>query len=343
MILHLLCWDTKFVPSFISFIQKNFIKEPHKFIVYGEFDVDSICELHNVDCYQSLLKNILALSKAMTSAKKIFLHGLFCSHLLYLLFLQPWLLKKCHWVIWGGDLYIHASEKKDWRWYKNEFFRRFAIKRIGHLVTYVEGDADLARQWYGATGQYQECLMYPSNLYKECESLHKENSTINIQVGNSADPSNNHLEVFEKILAYKNQDINIFVPLSYGDKIYANKITKIGNKMFGNKFIPITKFLAPDKYIMLLGLIDISVFAHRRQQGMGNIITLLGLGKKVFIRNNITPWNTFNKHKIKVFDINYFNLDALDALTIKQNKVKVKEYFSHINLCKQWQNIFESK
>ena len=38
-------------------------------------------------------------------SRKIILHGLFDFRLIICLFFMPWLLKKCYWVIWGGDLY----------------------------------------------------------------------------------------------------------------------------------------------------------------------------------------------------------------------------------------------
>ena len=342
-ILHLLGWDKKFVPSFIDFIHKSFSDERHKFIVYGDVDTDVILALPNIVSYRSLLKNGLALSKEMERADKIILHGMFSSHLLYILSLQSWLLKKCHWVIWGGDLYIHTAENKDWRWHKDEFFRRFVIKRIGHLVTYIPGDVDLARQWYGAKGQYHECLMYPSNLYKEYDVPQKEHTTVNIQVGNSADPTNNHLEVFEKLLPHKEQDIKIYVPLSYGDQNYTAKVIETGKQMFGDKFIPLTAFMPFEKYLEFLGQIDIAVFNHKRQQGMGNTITLLGLGKKVYMRNDVTPWTMFSSKGIKLFDVQHIDITPIHDESAQKNITIIKTLFTENILIEQLKTIFRTE
>lgn len=43
---------------------------------------------------------------------------------------------------------------------------------------------------------------------------------------------------------------------------------------------PIVDFMDFNEYINFLSTIDIAIFNHKRQQGMGNIITLLGMGKK---------------------------------------------------------------
>ena len=37
-------------------------------------------------------------------------------------------------------------------------------------------------------------------------------------------------------------------------------------------------------YLKILGKIDIAIFNHERQQAVGNITSLLGLGKKVYIK-----------------------------------------------------------
>ena len=166
-ILHLCGWDKKFILTFQNLIRCHFADGMHKFIIYGAVDQDEILQSADVVVYSSLLKNTFALLKAMQHAEKIILHGLFNNHLFYILALQPWALKKCHWVIWGGDLYVKRTALKSWRWRKNEFFRRFVITRLGYLLTYVPGDVALARLWYGAKGEYRECLMYSSNIYKE--------------------------------------------------------------------------------------------------------------------------------------------------------------------------------
>jgi dTDP-N-acetylfucosamine:lipid II N-acetylfucosaminyltransferase len=210
------------------------------------------------------------------------------------------------------------------------------------LITYIKGDYELAQKWYGATGTYYECFMYPSNLYKEYDIKPRAHDTINIQVGNSADPTNNHIEVFEKLAIYKHKNIKVYVPLSYGgNPEYAQKIISVGNDMFGDKFIAMTDFMSFDNYLDFLADIDIAVFNHNRQQAMGNAITLLGLGKKVYIRNDVTPWEMFEERGIKVLDVANIELSELDQATKQQNMEKVKEQFSKKYLIKQLETVFQ--
>lgn len=235
--------------------------------------------------------------------------------------------------MWGGDFYFPE---------KQGGFKKKVIRKMGHFVTYIKGDYEQVQKWYGAKGKYHECFMYPSNLYKEYDIKSKEHKTINIQLGNSADPTNNHIDVLEKLRVYKDEDIKIYAPLSYGNQGYAQSVILKGKELFGRKFIALTEFMVFDQYLEFLADIDIAIFAHKRQQAMGNTITLLGLGKKVYMRSDITPWKLFDGIGVKVFDVGNIKLELIDAQTKLKNQEKVKKYFSQKNYFTQLQNLFES-
>lgn len=324
----------KFNVPFIDFVAEHFDVTQHQFVFlqvpqyrYGiteETDVIWIDKKYRV----------VELLKYMYAAGKIIIHGLWSNHLMKLLFFQFWLLKKYYHVMWGGDFYF--PEEQSW-------LKKQIIKNMGHLITYIKGDYELAQKWYGANGEYHECFMYPSNLYKEYAIEPKEHNIINIQLGNSADPTNNHMDVLKSLAKYKDENIKIFVPLSYGDKEYAKEVITKGKEIFGDKFLPLTEFMPFQKYLDFLSEIDIAIFAHKRQQAMGNTITLLGLGKKVYMQSDITPWKLFSDIDVKVFDVENIKIDLIDKQVQKENQEKIKEYFSEENYLSQLQNLFESK
>ena len=129
------------------------------------------------------------------------------------------------------------------------------------------------------------------------------------------------------------------MPLSYGDLNYAKEVIAIGKEIFKDNFIPITDYMDFSEYISLLGTIDIAIFNHNRQQAMGNITTLLGLGKKVYIRTDITSYSYLSDLGINIYDTNNFELSKLSETNKEQNIKIVKEYFSKETLVKQWENI----
>ncbi len=332
-IIHLMILD-KFNVPFIEFVEQNLNAKNHKYIFLQKPKYEyGMTKDYDIVWIDKKLKNFKLL-QYLYQAKKIIIHGLWSDRLLQILYLQPWLLQKCYWVMWGGDFYFPKQQS----WLKKQ-----VIKKMGHLITYIKGDYELAKKWYGAKGQYHKCLMYPSNLYKEYNVKQKKHNHINIQLGNSADPTNNHLDILKKLEKYKDKDIKIFTPLSYSDLEYAKEVIKKGEEIFGDKFIPLTEFMPFDKYLKFLGEIDIAIFAHKRQQAMGNTITLLGLGKKVYMRRDVTPWKLFEDIGVKIFDVNNITLDLIDEKIKIDNQQKIKSYFSHKSYIKQLKSIFDGE
>lgn len=337
----------KFIEPFIEFVEDNFddFENRHIFFVWG--DVSKFCIKSRFNLKNSnkrkieKIKYILSMVFAIQKAEKIILHGLFVQWHLMLLSLMPWNLKKCYWMIWGGDLYTHKLSKRSLGWWKSELFRRFVIERIGHFITHIEGDYRLAQQWYGAKGEWHECFMYPSNLYQEARTLSSPHDGISILLGNSADPSNNHIEVLEKLKSYAGENIKIFCPLSYGDQSHAQRVSDYGESLFGVKFVSLRNYMPLEEYNELLAKIDIAIFNHNRQQGMGNTTTLLGMGKKVFIRNDVTPYMMFKNLGVKVYPVNNLELNKIDSGVALANSVAIKSYFSIDRLKAQWGVIYE--
>ena len=329
-IIHIMVSEEKFAFPFIKFVNNHFPLDKHLFVILG---------MKNDKFEKLISKNIifidekikyLSLILLLNYSNKIILHGLWSQRINQILFVNPWLYKKCYWVMWGGDFYFPE---------KQPFLQRYTIKSIGHFVTYIKGDYELAKKWYGAKGTYHECFMYSSNLYKEYNVIESKHETINIQIGNSADSTNNHIEILQRLSKYADEDIKIFIPLSYGDENYAKEVIMKGKKMFGNKFKPMVDFMPFNEYLKFLGSIDIAIFAHKRQQAMGNTITLLGLGKKVYMRSDVTPWKFLQDIDIKVFDVEKMELNIISEDVKSKNINKTKKYFSHKNLLNQWKRI----
>lgn len=330
-----------FTTSFFRLVEKEFEHAQHFILSHAatdEWSEDLKIKNKNLAGLSWFLGFIWSLYRA----DRVIIHGLFDRYVIILLALQPWLLKKSYWMIWGADLYAYETGPRSWKWKLKEFFRRPVIKNMGHLVTYVDGDVELARNWYRATGKYHECIMYTSNIYREYAVKGEAHELINIQVGNSADPSNNHLEIFERLAPFRNQEIAIYVPLAYGSREYAQSVISAGRDRFGVKFKPLTDFMPFDQYLDFLGKIDIAIFNHKRQQAMGNIITLLGLGKKVYMRSDITPWLMFKRKGVKVYENSEIELSLMDERSMRHNQEAIRANFSEKLIVDQLKKIFEA-
>jgi len=167
----------------------------------------------------------------------------------------------------------------------------------------------------------------------------KKSSTINIQIGNSADPSNEHFEMLGILKKYRDEDIKIFAPLSYGPKEYALRVKEEGERIFGKKFVALLDFMPYEQYLRFLGDVDIAMFNHRRQQAMGNTISLLGLGKRVYMRRDVTQCALFDRLGINVFDIKDFSLCQSAEFDVSLNVERIKMYFSERVLSRQLKEV----
>jgi hypothetical protein len=335
----------KFLMPFIRLLKENFDFDQHEFLLSDGLagkEVKLLTNIHIAEASKiSKIRHYVKIFVRMHQADKVIVHGLFNRYLLVLLFLAPWLSRKCYWVIFGGDLYKHQLGKRDLGWRINQVYMGWVISRIGHFVTHIKGDYELAKKWYGANGHWHECFMYPSNLFHELPEQSEPHVGINILLGNSADPSNFHIEALDKLMMYRDRNIHIYAPLSYGNKEHARQVAAYGKKFFGDKFIAIMDFMPFDDYLKLLAQIDLAIFNHKRQQAMGVATTLLGSGRKVYMRSNVTQWEFFKRKGIMLFDIEKIELEKLDYRTSKLNKERVEEYFSLENYLYQLNELFE--
>ncbi|MFF1635243.1 TDP-N-acetylfucosamine:lipid II N-acetylfucosaminyltransferase [Leifsonia sp. NPDC058248] len=104
-----------------------------------------------------------------------------------------------------------------------------------------------------------------------------------VLVGNSATPSNNHLEAFELLAGRDLGGRRIIVPLNYGDPTYRDAIAERGTQLFGAAFLPLIERMPLDEYNELVAGCDIVIMNQRRQQGLGNIGTALYAGATIFL------------------------------------------------------------
>lgn len=328
----------KFLPPLIDFIHSNFSQENNTFYLYGDESKYGFLRDRGVFFLGKKDTNIsyFQLLLEMYKADKIILHGLFSSKVIKTLFYNPWLLKRCYWLMWGGDLY--ETKKKSG---STSYYKKTVIKNMGHLLTYLPGDVEYARAKFGAKGRYVENLGYLSNIFSfddQAGEGHGEN--INILLGNSADPANEHIEALDILEKFKDSNVKIYVPLSYGNQAYADEVIQYGQAVFGNKLVALTEFMAYEKYQNFLQSIDIAIFNHKRQQAMGNTISLLGMGKVVYLRNGTSQWELFKDKDIEVFNIEKFELTNIKKLVKNENNIK--NYFSKENFKNKWKDLLES-
>lgn len=173
------------------------------------------------------------------------------------------------------------------------------------------------------------------------ESQEAPHSIIRVLVGNSADPENNHLETFAELSRIRG-DFTVHVPLAYGDAANRERVMRVGEELFGDRFMPILGMMPFGEYLAFLQSIDIAIFNHKRQQAMGNTISLLGMGKRVFIRSQTPQWDLFKEFGVTVSAVdNGIDLHLLSENLAEANKSTIATRFSLRVLSEQWERLLD--
>lgn len=129
-----------------------------------------------------------------------------------------------------------------------------------------------------------------------------------IIVGNSASPNNNHLEAFAHIATYDTgASSRIIVPLSYGNPWYRDEIIKAGESMFGERFTPLTEFMAKEAYNTLLENCSQVFMNHYRQQALGNLCILMLKGASIHLNSKNPLYSWFCRQGAEIFKIDASN------------------------------------
>lgn len=295
-----------------------------------DFDISSDLCFVRPNAYNFIFKFFMATA----SAERIILHGLFETRLIAALAIFPWLLNKTTLIAWGGDIYDLPGKLNIW----SRLLFKLVLRNIDCIATTVPGDFEYVRNTYSTKARYIQSLMYYSHLARvNCHSANpNKDDAVVVQIGNSADPLNNHIEIMSRLP----EDTHVFAPLAYGDVQYRDRVIEVGGSRFGARFDAMTQFMSFDKYTERLSRVSVAVFNQPRQAAMGNCIAYLSLGKKLYIRSDTTPWGYFRSLGFYVFDtLGELDLTPLSPVEAEHNMQLARIVFSEEALLKSWDTL----
>lgn len=352
MILHLIAYE-KFTEDYIKRINSLFGEQNHLFLVFGEKlesdirNVEASNVVYSID-FTNKMKCASFLVEKILKSGKVIIHAMFLSnlYLTLLLLLQPIAGHKYFWNIWGYDLYNAY-------WNREKFARRekLRIKFIKKLraVGYIPGDYDFLKKHYETNAKFYLASYSYDFFTPKVEISDEDKKTVNILLGNSATEECRYEEAIDLLSKYSEKPIKVKCVLSYPkeNQDYRNKIVKYGKEKLGDKFIPLIDFMPFEKYTDLLSGIDIAIFNHSRQQALGNIASLLYLGKRVYITPENACKGYFEDMGTKVFSIEELceaDICKKDSYAYKEiNRKAIDEFFSDKQFKKRWRRIFVDK
>lgn len=306
-VVHVIDHD-KFTVGYINFMKQYIFQHEHYFIVCSKIPLalQNQKGVFYVDSYQIPLSP--SLWQLLNECDAVIFSGIF--NTIYLLKQFPaHVLRKTYLQFWGGDFYNYrwSPSPVHIRYYWDKFMRKLLYqKSAGHLFLIAGEDKEYEKIFGHFTRNY--IVPVPGDndsSAREILSLRqnaKLHANTHILVGNSASKSNGHKEVLDCLYNYRNKKIKVFIPLSYGDEQYSAAVIRYAKEKLGDAAIPITHYMSQKNYLKFLSYMDIGILNCNRQQAMGNIICLLGLGKKVYIRRDTTMWDRYCKEGYTVYD-----------------------------------------
>lgn len=264
------------------------------------------------------------------SCDKIIVSGVFTLQLV-LPFFPRKVLRKTYLQFWGGDFYCFRKRSK-----KNDILKRFmdyCVKHCAGVITLVASEKEeffrmfpYDKKFFSVpvpNGPEEDMLL---KKYRAISQSRPESKIRRIVIGNSSTPENQHMEVLEMLKHLPMENVEIYCPLSYGDSTYRKAVIEKGRELFGDAFHPITQYMAYEDYIDFLCSCSVGIYNLNRQQGMGNITILVNMGKKVYIRRDISLWNYYQSYGYKMNDIAQIPNQTIDELFAWSNEEKQGNY-----------------
>jgi hypothetical protein len=319
--------DDKFIDSAIDIFSRIPFFD-HRYLWFKQYnEIKWIKKSDKIEIIESGKELIKILN---AHADIIFLHSLYF-HPRHLFGINPNI--KIVWISWGYDVYSNKGFLNESKLLKLHFYKTLTkkyvkkntrksliknLKTFGHNIffnyyyrlftrrsDYIANELSFEYELMKKINNLSAKYIYFQYLFKETPYTITGN---NILLGNSADASNNHLDVIQLLKDIVLRSRKIILPLSYPS--YPNKpiyIRLIQENMetLQNTFSEILEnFMPLEEYHRITASCAYALFGHIRQQALGNIIQLLYNGCKIFLYKESIVYRALTEKGFILFTIN---------------------------------------
>ncbi|HNS20236.1 MAG TPA: TDP-N-acetylfucosamine:lipid II N-acetylfucosaminyltransferase [Sedimentisphaerales bacterium] len=299
-------------------------------------------------------QDLASIVGAMDRRDSLVLHSILHGRLWDFLFRRPRLCRQAAWVAWGGDFHYDGFLRpRGLRQRLRRWKRGVVARRLRAICTLVPGDYDLIAASLGCAGNYfRVSYSLHSLLQQKTPSQWFDPASaerpLRVLVGNSAAPTNRHVPVLEALAPHRQENMEIWCPLSYaeGDPAYATQVVERGREVLGDRFKPMMELMPKEQYAAFLDSIDILVFNHSRQQGLFNLNYMLFQGKKVFLRPETTTYAMLKELGIEVGDtdsiatLSFREFASMEPSARQRNIELAQQHLSMECAADQWNRLF---
>ena len=335
-----------YTKALVDMFSENFAAEEQCFFVTDQRCnmPETLANNQRIFCWDNGRRK---LDKLMKEADFIVFHFLQNdTRLLLKLWRNKKLLNKCVWRIWGADLY-------NWRFKRNLPFIgkllnriRFRVREHIPYVILEPMDKPTYCEQFGENHIFLEGMNpkgYTPSFLDE-HYFEKKDKEKWILIGHSAVPFVHHKLVLDKLSKFSNEELRVVLPLNYGNMQYAEEVKAYATERFKDKCLFIDKKLELKEYVRLLWQCDAAVFHSERQIAMANIIMLMYMNKKIYLKRDSILYNFYTEEGATVFDsekMETMDFEELFAMTENDNKAYAETDMSLDVIVNSWKKTYE--
>lgn len=164
----------------------------------------------------------------------------------------------------------------------------------------------------------------------------------NVMVGHRGTYTSRHMSVFQILAQYQANINRIICPLVYGNKACVEDVKKVGESVFGEKFISIDGWMSKRLYYeYLCKNIHVGIFTTIAE-GATTIYALAAMGKTLYLNEQSESYEILNLIGIKVFEISRLYAKGIELID-KDERMKNMEIMSEFGrpdrFIKKWHDV----
>jgi hypothetical protein len=228
--------------------------------------------------------------------------------------------------------------------FKSESIVYKGLKNVDFCLTHVKADFFLIKKRFPLLNFTWKNFFYLPQSESELSSSDTMNNGY-LMVGNSGDPTNNHIDIFNRLSTLEPKSIKVICPFSYGatDEYLRNLELYCKEKMgFDVDFL--TNFESLETWETRLKPVSVVFFNHNRQQGFGNAVSLLRNGKRLYLNGRSNTYKHLKEIGCIVSDIQNDKIEVI-ALSDEEKEINrkcIEKAYSSIVFRDNWEALILS-
>lgn len=308
--------EPKFSARLVNFINSPALdlqREQHLFVTPHKAVYEVIKEYDNVILDT---ENTFLVNKYAPLCKWIICHGEYKVWDLYKI--KEKYLKKVIYRYWGGGFGFCYRKGNPFSNLVKVFLNRERIRRFNAFAAIgIAKNVDIINM----RGKLKSNRFYrmpytdinsESILERVKESKIDKDDVYNVALYHRGTEDGNHIEILKKLSRFGDK-IRIYVPLSYGDKEYIEKVKAYIKENQKGNVIVVDEFMEYEEYVSLINRMDIGIFDCTTSTALGNVAVYLFLRKKMFLNRDGVIKKAFDEENIP-----HRFVDELDTISFEE-------------------------